>query len=669
MTWSSKQIDSLPGGVRALPRSLRLTWVGAAVAAKGRGSSTADARKCGDAAVGLLTKGLADIGVTPDALEEWSVHNSIAHPLMQLLQEHDLGDAAGALHDLTLPPDGELSQPGDFASWLADQLQAFIDAGKSAGKGTDPGPNDEEEASDGGPGSGVGILAFTPEGQLVVVTEDGKQAAAPKGFSRLAAAAGLTAALAGAPPQAHADGNWRVDRIAFDLTDEGLDAVKRALSRRERLTKRGDQASFEAVIDQLRKDGFDDYVTPEGYLRVRVRAARSGTQQYSDGLTIWGEYRPVEEVFSPTSLASWSYKPFTNDHPPDFVGVHNWPQYAVGVVGNDASRVAGPDGDDYVEVTIVVYGFDALVAIREGKVELSAGYTANIRRETGRDHKGREYSYRQFDIYINHLSLVDRGRAGPLARIVVDGLAWQVPFAADAVGTQPEKQHGDHMSTQALTKIQVAGVEVEMTTDSAAKFQAAHEKAINDAVEKRSKEYIEQLHAAEKPKFDAFQTQLGVLEAQVGELVTAKAATDAELLGVKAENARLTSDAAARERAEVIDTVREFSPKLDLTKLPAPVVDGKAQAVPLVDIKAACVADLAPHFKDAIDTYRSQGAAAFTTFVDSLFAAEIERARKNPSSTRAEDRSPVHPTSTPRQTGDLNDMRRRALHGQAERPN
>lgn len=612
MTWSSSQIDSLPGGVRALPRSLRLAWVGAASSAKGRGLSVADARKHGDATVELINRGLADIGLQPEALEGWAKDGS--HPLLLALQSDSLEQAIADATDLVGDP--HQGERGSLADWLAEQLKPAAPL---------PSRNDVTELA-------------------------------------------TKAALSTGSASPRKDAQWRVDRIEFDLTDEGKDAVERALSRARKLEQRGDSASFESIIEQLRKDGFDDYITPEGYLKVRVRAARSGTQIYSNGFETWGEYRPPEEVFSALSLASWGLKPFTNDHPPDFVGAHNWGQYAVGVVADDATRVAAPDGDDYVEVTIVVYGWDALVAIRGGKLELSAGYTAKLVQKKGRDSKGREYLFWQTEIWINHLSLVDRGRAGPLAKVSFDGLAWQVTFAADGESCSHTKTEDTTMSTPNIPMIKVDladGVSVELTQDQADRFKAAEQKRIADEADKRAKEYVSaakaEADAKDKPAIDAMQAQIKDLGAKIDGVVSAKAETDAKLVSLQAENAALKADADARQRADVMATIATTCPKLDLSKLEGAKAGDPAR---ICDLKAAAICDLNPSFASAIAEYRKQG-DGFERFVDSLFAVEIGKAKTG-------DRSPIQaPASGPVSTTkvDLNSLRNASLGQPTSAPN
>lgn len=684
MTWSTQQVDSLPGGVRALPRSLRSAWVGAASASVGRGSSKADARKQGDSAVAILLRGVKDLGLSGDALEEWYVHNSLAHPLMQLLQQVGLEHAAGSLHDLTLPDGGALAEPGDFAAWLAEHLAMAM---------PEPPPAEPVGDEPGGTNDGAAL----PRRRSV----SGSAAIAASGRS---------------------DAQWRCDRMPLTLTRDGKDAVERALSRGRRLERRGDEASFDAVIAQLRADGFDDYVTPEGYLKVTVKAARSGVQAYSDGFETWGEYRPIEEVFSAASLASWGLKPFTNDHPHDFVGVHNWAEYAVGVVGGDARQIPGTDGNDYIEVTIVVYDMMTLIAIRDGKVELSAGYSTVLKMEKGR-WQGLDYIAVHTQIYINHLALVDAGRAGPLARIALDGFAWQVCHMAVSDGAPPSKTGDAPMANQAPPKkhtftadqMDAAKAEVKRLVDAGGKvhkidFETGviviegielivpigqiHEvlallgatEADPEAPESDPDPVGEPAPAGPDPQMDAAEQQkeakqvsddkIAALSTKIDSLTSAvialneaKAVSDAQLLSVKAENDRLKAAADAAERARVIKQIADACPKLDLAKIPAPKNDaGAVLDVPLVEIKAAAVVDLAPAYAEAIETYR-KAQDGYVAFVDTLYATEMKRAAGGASAgghpLRVGDTSAGSTGPARNQIVDLNKARRASL-GQAD---
>lgn len=633
MTWSCKHVDSLPAGVRALPRSLRAVWAGAASAAKGRGDSTAVARECGDAAVQLVVRGLEDIGLHKDALEEWNGASVGDHPLLERVRSDSAESGAARIHGLDVPEPGSLAG-GEFATWLAEVL------GQDSEQDTDARPHSD--------GDRVTPESFMPNGNLWAVTLDGASAGTIGAFrSHLAATLDAKHSLAGRVDQ---DGrSWRVDRLGLELDEESLRAVDRALQ----YAKTNPTDHLEDAVARLRADGFDDHITPEGYLRVRARASRDGVQQYSNGFEVWGEYRPPEEVFNDVSLASWDYKPFTNDHPPEFVGIHNWHVYAVGVVGG-AKRVAGTDGRSYVEVDIVVADLATLVAIREGKVELSAGYTVRVVRERGVDEHGDAYEFRQVDIFINHLALVERGRAGHLARIVADGFAWQV------VGTNPTPTQSSHndaaeehsMANNDKTEVQIAeGLTVQMTADQA----TAWEKHVADLASAAPEE------APRNDAIEAMTAQIKQLQDGMSALTEHRAELDAKVLLLQGENDRLKADAESRDRAEVVATITRACPKLALDKVQGlPTKDGQPSAPTTVDLKAAAVLDLNPAMNAALDAYRPSTLdadaaehAAYRKFVSTLFDSEISNAGDR----RSEDSASQTPRSSSAQVVDLNSLR------------
>ena len=164
--------------------------------------------------------------------------------------------------------------------------------------------------------------------------------------------------------------------------------------------------------------------TPEGYLCFEGRATRAGVFLYRnlDG-TIRRELRPPDEVGRADSLGTLARKPVTDLHPDDFVTAENADELAVGIV--DPVVVWESDfADGYVKVRGTIQRKSAVDSIDEGRVELSCGYTARIdftpgvwTDAAGVDH---EYDSVQRDIEYNHLALVDRGRAGKLARLRAD---------------------------------------------------------------------------------------------------------------------------------------------------------------------------------------------------------------------------------------------------------
>lgn len=160
--------------------------------------------------------------------------------------------------------------------------------------------------------------------------------------------------------------------------------------------------------------------TNEGFLRVPGRVARTGIQQYlaselgldGDPMRIVNVYRPADEVFSQPSLDSYNGSDVTNDHPRDLVNPETFSDVTVGVVVGPGVR----DGD-FVVAPMIVKDKEAIEVIEGGKAELSAGYTAEYEKTSGVTEDGQEYEFIQRDIRINHVALVDKARAGAMARI------------------------------------------------------------------------------------------------------------------------------------------------------------------------------------------------------------------------------------------------------------
>ena len=167
---------------------------------------------------------------------------------------------------------------------------------------------------------------------------------------------------------------------------------------------------------------------PEGYLLcLNVPVARTGTQEYlpselgfpchtellgchperSEGSLIQ-VYRPEEEVFSPETIASFEGMPVTDGHPPDGVDAGNIQALQKGHAHN-VRRGRGAESDLLLADLIVTDPRLADTILREGKREISCGYTYELCPEGGR--------YVQRRIRGNHVAVVDAGRAGPRVSI------------------------------------------------------------------------------------------------------------------------------------------------------------------------------------------------------------------------------------------------------------
>jgi len=160
---------------------------------------------------------------------------------------------------------------------------------------------------------------------------------------------------------------------------------------------------------------------PNGYLKVPGRVARTGIQHYLAselGITdrepneLISVYRPPEEVFAADSLASYDNADVTIEHPSDLVTAESFKR----VVAGHAISPGRQDGD-FVVVDLLIKDAEAIKAIEAGKVELSAGYTAEYVPEKGVTDAGEAYEFVQRSIRINHIALVDRARAGRDARL------------------------------------------------------------------------------------------------------------------------------------------------------------------------------------------------------------------------------------------------------------
>ncbi|KAF0675081.1 DUF2213 domain-containing protein [Profundibacterium mesophilum] len=213
--------------------------------------------------------------------------------------------------------------------------------------------------------------------------------------------------------------------------------------------------------------------TRDGYLEGNARVVRTGIQQYAGveldrpDLPIINVYRDASVVFAHRVLDSFSKLPITMDHPGDLVDSTNWRDLAIGTTGDEVLREG-----EYLKIGLKITDEDAIAAIIDGKRELSAGYLAKIEMRDGIAPDGTPYQAVQTDILANHLAVVDRGRAGPLARIGDDagGARWG---ATPIVTDRKDSTMADAVKTRSVL---IDGLSVETTEQGA----QALEKLTND---------------------------------------------------------------------------------------------------------------------------------------------------------------------------------------------
>lgn len=178
--------------------------------------------------------------------------------------------------------------------------------------------------------------------------------------------------------------------------------------------------------------------TEEGYLVAPAKIARPGIQLYrGSDLSSHPEfpkekftdesvirlYRPAEEVFNMASVNSFKNVPITDEHPPELLNAKTVRKYQRGIVLAD---VAVDEEFGCLQATIKVTDEEAVQSVKCGKVEMSAGYRANIFFEPGVTEDGQEYDAVQRGIEGNHVAIVPRGRAGAQMRIA-DGYSCAMP--------------------------------------------------------------------------------------------------------------------------------------------------------------------------------------------------------------------------------------------------
>lgn len=174
-------------------------------------------------------------------------------------------------------------------------------------------------------------------------------------------------------------------------------------------------------------------ITGEGFLIADAFAVRTGIQKYAGyevgrpDLAVVNVYRAEDEVFSVSTLQSFSHVPVTNDHPSVAVTKDNWKDLAVGEASTDVLR----DGQR-MKIPLVLKDAGAIAAVQSGKRELSAGYACDLVWEDGLTPDGEAYQAKQTNIRANHVAIVQRGRAGSEFRIGDSAANWGVaPITAD----------------------------------------------------------------------------------------------------------------------------------------------------------------------------------------------------------------------------------------------
>lgn len=289
-----------------------------------------------------------------------------------------------------------------------------------------------------------------------------------------------------------------------------------------------------APIDKVTQDA------QTGFIHITdVPIARVGVFPYlkADN-SVEMEAKLPDELLSDSTVSSADSKPVTNDHPTELVNQQNASKYMKGFTADNAHV-----DNDTLKVDMTITDADLISEINKGKQELSIGFETEIVPEKG-EYKGVAYDSVQRNIQINHVAVVEHGRAGHSVRLIGD--------SAEMVQQDNVDKKGKQMDT---TKVRLDGADVTVATGDADKIikldadNSEKEKKIND-LKTQIKDLQDQLA---KLQGDDEETKKNADKAQ------AKAdAAEKELADLKKKYSGDAMDKAVGARIELINKVKPY---------------------------------------------------------------------------------------------------------------
>lgn len=203
-----------------------------------------------------------------------------------------------------------------------------------------------------------------------------------------------------------------------------------------------------------------DVSSDTGWIKDKPIVTRSGIFIYHmPNGKVQKEFRSPEEVFKVDSLSSYQGVPITNGH--NGLITKDNPNGIIGTVISTGVQ----DGDN-VRAELIIHDPNKL----GNRKELSCGYTCDLDPTPG-EHNGQRYDYQQRNIKINHLAVVNKGRAGN-ARLRLDSYD-------DGVSGSFEQENEMAEPTVKLVTVKLDNIEYQASPE-VVNALAAREKALDD---------------------------------------------------------------------------------------------------------------------------------------------------------------------------------------------
>lgn len=201
-----------------------------------------------------------------------------------------------------------------------------------------------------------------------------------------------------------------------------------------------------ALISKISKD------PNTGFLHAKnVPIARVGVFPYrtvNDDVVM--EAKLPTELLSDSTVESANNKPITDGHPSQLVTADNSRELMKGFTAENAHV----DGD-MVKVDMTITDANLIKEIGDGKEELSIGFKTEVVPVQG-EYQGVHYDSVQKNIQINHVAVVDKGRAGHSVRITGDSAEMVLEDKGESMETTKVMLDGANITVAMADADQVA---------------------------------------------------------------------------------------------------------------------------------------------------------------------------------------------------------------------